>query len=1157
MQFAHLHCHTQFSLLDGASSIPNMLDKAVADNMMAAAITDHGNMFGVFKFVAEANKRNIKPIVGCEFYLVEDRFKKTFTKEAGDNRYHQLLLAKDQNGYQNLAKLCSLGFIEGLYSKYPRIDKRLVEQYHEGLIATTCCLGARVPQLILTEGEEAAEKEFKWWLDLFGEDYYIELQRHSLPEQDKVNAVLMRFAKKYNVKMIASNDSHYVQQSDSNAHDILLCINTGAKQSQPKGDEKGQRFAFPNDEFYFKSTQEMSTLFADVPEAIDNTMEIVSKVTPPKLQRDILLPHFPIPAPFTNADEYLRHLTFEGARKRYKVLTPEVEERLNFELEIIIKMGFSGYFLIVSDFIRKGKEIGVMIGPGRGSAAGSAVAYCIEITNIDPIKYNLLFERFLNPERVSMPDIDTDFDEEGRQKVIDYVVEAYGKNQVAQIITYGTMAAKMAINDVTRVVMDEVTPEIKALPKLIPDTPGISLQKAIADSKELQEIMRSGDQRADILKQAMVLEGSVRNVGTHASAVIIAPDDITKYIPVSVAKDSDLLVTQFDGKVIESAGMLKMDFLGLTNLNNIQDTLRILAAKGIEIDVDEIPLEDEKTFELFQRGETVAVFQFESAGMQKYLKELKPTNIEDLIAMNALYRPGPMDYIPLFVARKHGREVTEYPHPALEELLKPTYGIMVYQEQIMLTAQIMAGYSLGGADLLRRAMGKKDANQMAKERDKFVKGAAEVHQLTEKKANEIFDIMEKFAQYGFNRSHAAAYSVLAYKTAYLKAHYPAEYMAAVMTRKSGDVSVVSFLSEECRRMGIEVLGPNVNESDKIFTVNSKGNIRFSLSAIKGFGEAAADDIINERRKNGDYKDFYDMMQRVNLRSVNKRALEALAYAGALDDFNAGNRAQYFYPVKEGMTFMEQVAKWAAMLGDRKASAVGSLFGSVAEDKTIPQPVFPKCEPWSNIEQLRQEEAVTGFFLSGHPLDSYKRELQSFTNTTIERLPLMKDREVILGGMITKPEIRVDKNGNKFARIRLQDFSGTMEMMLFSENYLKSQSYIEEGKLVLIRGNYQTRWRNSEDYELKIRSMSLLSELRENETKAVDMVLTASAATKENADRIKKICEENPGRCLLGITVYDEADQTSVRLLAKQFKISPAEEVLKQLEFFAATPIKLK
>ena len=819
MQFTHLHCHTQYSLLDGASSISGMVEKAAADNMKAIAITDHGNMFGAFKFVEECNKKNIKPIVGCEFYLVEDRHKKVFTKEQPDKRYHQLLLAKDQAGYHNLSKLCSLGFIQGMYGKYPRIDKEILLQYHEGLIATTCCLGAMIPQYILKRSVEEAEAEFKWWLDLFGEDYYIELQRHKMPEQDKVNAVLLGFAKKYNVKIIASNDSHYIDRNDSEAHDILLCINTGANLNQEKttgedDTDKRKRFAFPNDEFYFKTTAEMTAVFSDLPQAIDNTNEIVDKITAPVLKRKILLPNFPMPGEFTNADDYLRHLTFEGALKRYKNITAEIEDRLNYELKVVKEMGFAGYFLVVSDFIKKGKDMGVRVGPGRGSAAGSAIAYCIEITNIDPLKFNLLFERFLNPERISMPDIDTDFDDEGRQKVIDYVVEKYGKNQVAQIITFGTMAAKSAIKDVARV-MEFPINDSNLLSKMVSDRPGITLKEAYKESKDLKAIRNGTDIRSRILAQAEVLEGSVRNTGVHAAGVIIAPDDLTKYIPIAVAKDSDLYITQFDGKLIEEAGMLKMDFLGITNLNNIRDTLLILKNKhGIDLNIDTIPEDDELTFKLFQRGDTVAIFQFESEGMQKNLKELKPTTLEDLIAMNALYRPGPMDFIPNYINRKHGREKVVYPHALLENLLKPTYGIMVYQEQIMQCAQIVAGYSLGGADLLRRAMGKKDKEKMAKERVKFVEGAKELHQLDAAKANEIFDVMERFAEYGFNRSHAAAYSVLAYQTAYLKAHYPAEYMAAVMSRKTDSVSEISKLTAECKRMGIAVLGPSVNASDK-------------------------------------------------------------------------------------------------------------------------------------------------------------------------------------------------------------------------------------------------------------------------------------------------------------------------------------------------------
>ncbi len=1147
MQFSHLHCHTQYSLLDGASSINGMLDKAVKDNMQAVAITDHGNMFGVFKFVAEANKRNIKPIVGCEFYVVEDRYKKNFTKENKDERFHQLLLAKNQAGYQNLAKLCSLGYIQGLYSKYPRIDKELVLQYHEGLIATTCCIGASVPQAILQHGEEVGEKEFKWWLDIFGEDFYIELQRHNMADQEKVNAVLLKFAKKYNVKIIASNDSHYIDKKDADAHDILLCINTGEFLSTPKGDEKGQRFGFPNDEFYFKTTQEMSALFPDLPEAIDNTNEIVSKITPPNLKRDILLPHFPLPAPFTDSNEYLRHLTFEGARKRYKILTPEIEERLNFELDVIVKMGFSGYFLIVSDFIRKGKEIGVMIGPGRGSAAGSAVAYCIEITNIDPIKYDLLFERFLNPERVTMPDIDTDFDDVGRQKVIDYVVEKYGKNQVAQIITYGTMAAKSAIKDVARV-MEYPIADSTALTKMIPETPGITLEKAIEASKDLQEIVKGNDIRARILAQAKVLEGSVRNSGIHASAVIIAPDDLTKYIPISLAKDSDLYVTQFDGKVIEDAGMLKMDFLGLTNLNNIQDALFLIKKdRGVDIDIDNIPLDDDKTFHLFQKGETVAIFQFESPGMQKYLKELKPTSIEDLIAMNALYRPGPMDNIPSFINRKHGKEKIEFPHPLLENLLKPTNGIMVYQEQIMQCARIIAGYSLGGADLLRRAMGKKDKEKMAKEREKFVKGASELHQIAEKKSNEIFDLMERFAEYGFNRSHAAAYSVLAYQTAYLKANFPAEYMAAVMSRKTSDVTTISFLTNECKRMGLEVLGPNINESDKAFTVNKEGKLRFALSGIKGLGDAAVESIMEERNKNGAYKSFFDLMKRVNLRTVNKKSLEALAMAGALDDFNAGHRAQYFeIPKNENVSFIESSIRWAGSAQDSKTSNVASLFGNTSQTMAIKEPIFPEVPHWSLMERLRQEKEVTGFYLSGHPLDSYQLEVENFTNADLTNYTAVKDKPVALAGIITKTDVRLDKNGDKYIRFTLEDFKGSAEFMLFKADYIKYNPYLEEGKALFIKGVYKKRYNNADLFEFKISSITLLSMVREQEAKNVAIYVNLKDVDVKFIASLKAICHQYPGQCQLKVKLVDTDNNYQV-LMKSSIKIEPTNELMNSLK----------
>ena len=908
MKFSHLHVHTQYSLLDGAAPIGSLYKKAIADGMPALAISDHGNMYGVFQFVAEAYKHvdengkpKVKPVVGCEFYLVEDRHQKTFTKDRKDKRFHQILLAKNEQGYKNLTKLTSLGFIEGLYGKYPRIDKELILQYHEGLIATTCCLGASVPQAILRNGETAAETEFKWWLDLFGEDFYVELQRHEIPDQEKVNAVLIKFAAKYNVPIIASNDSHYVNQEDFNAHDILLCINTGEKQSTPayRGDfsdddvnMKNMRFAFANDQFYFKTTQEMSTLFADIPQAIDNTNAIVDKIELLDLKRSILLPNFPIPDNFKihNTDqhtekgdliladslnqwEYLKCLTFEGAQQRYGSLSPEVQERIDFELFTIKTMGFAGYFLIVSDFIKAGRDTGVFIGPGRGSAAGSVVAYCIGITNIDPIKYNLLFERFLNPDRKSMPDIDTDFDDEGRQKVIDYVVQKYGKNQVAQIITYGTMAAKMSIKDVARV-MDLPLPESNALTKLVPEKPGISLKRVLhaplqqskegeksllekealstddlENVKRIREIYNGNDLQSRVLHEAEILEGSVRNTGIHAAGIIIAPQDLTDLLPVSTAKDSDLWVTQIEGSVIEEAGVIKMDFLGLKTLTIIKNALQLIKLNyGLDIVIDDIPLDDKITYELYQKGETNGTFQFESAGMQKYLRELKPDRFDDLIAMNALYRPGPIAYIPNFIDRKHGREEVIYDLPEMEEYLKDTYGITVYQEQVMLLSQKIGGFSKGDADVLRKAMGKKQKSTLDKMKKQFLEGAVQKGH-PEETLEKIWTDWEAFAQYAFNKSHSTCYAFVAYQTAYLKAHYPSEYMAAVLNN-AGSLEKITFFMEECKRMGIMVLGPDINESLKGFAVNKNKEIRFGLGGLKGVGEAAVESIIEERNAKG-------------------------------------------------------------------------------------------------------------------------------------------------------------------------------------------------------------------------------------------------------------------------------------------------------------------
>jgi DNA polymerase III subunit alpha len=1154
MDFTHLHVHSQYSLLDGAASISGLMKKAKADNMKAIALTDHGNMFGAFNFVAEANKHNIKPIVGCEFYVVTDRWRKEFTKGDKDIRYHQLLLAKDHEGYKNLSKLCSLGYIDGLYSKWPRIDKELIQKYHKGLIATTCCIGAEVPQAIIRQGESEAEEIFKWWLDIFGEDYYIELQRHGLKDidntglsQEDVNQVLLKWAVKYGVNVIATNDSHYIEQEDWTAHDILLCVNTGELQKTPVGDGKGFRFGFPNDQFYFKTQAEMQELFKDVPQAIDLTNEIVDKIEHFKLTRDILLPHFHLPEGFTDSDEYLKHLTFEGAKKRYSDLTPDIEERLNYELHIIKTMGFAGYFLIVQDFIAAGKNMGVAVGPGRGSAAGSSVAYCIGITNIDPIKYNLLFERFLNPERVSMPDIDIDFDDEGREKVIQYVVEKYGKNQVAQIITFGTMAARSSIKDVARV-LDLPLAEANYLAKMVPETPGATLKKAYEDVQDLKKIKESNTDQGKVLQLAQVLEGSVRNTGIHAAGVIIAPDDITNYIPVSTSKDSDLLVTQFDGKLVESAGMLKMDFLGLKTLSIIRDALFLIQKNhGVDIDIDDIPLDDPKTFELYQKADTVGTFQFESDGMRKYLKELKPTNIEDLIAMNALYRPGPMDYIPSFINRKQGKEKVEYPHELLENLLKHTYGIMVYQEQIMQTAQIIAGYSLGGADLLRRAMGKKDKEKMAKERVKFVEGAEKVNGIKADKANEIFNVMEKFAEYGFNRSHSAAYSVVAYQTAYLKANYLAEYMAAVLTHSMNNIEKISFFMDECNRMKIPLLGPDVNESALFFDVNKEGKIRFGMAAIKGAGEAAVESIISEREENGPFTDIFNFAERVNLRTVNKKTFESLAQAGAFDALDEIHRAQYFHIVPgENITQIEKIIRYGTAFQSDKAGSQQSLFGG-GNEHFIQQPKLMDCARWNKIEELKKEKEMVGFFISGHPLDDYRFEIEKFLNCHCADFENFSGKQVIIGGIVTKLVVRKDKNNNDYGIVTLEDFSGSTEIRFWRSNeFLKYQHLLQEGKLIVLKGERKPRFYNSTEMETSWTDVFFLAEAAEKMTKKINLQVAINDVSSDLNDRLSAIFTTHIGSVPVKIQISEPAENFNITVSADKYKLQPSNELIREL-----------
>ncbi|MFM2139388.1 MAG: hypothetical protein RJA57_1695 [Bacteroidota bacterium] len=1212
MTFSHLHVHTQFSLLDGAASIKNLYKKAVSDGQPALAISDHGNMFGVFEFVAEAYRHKdpsgnlkVKPIVGCEFYITADRHQKTFTKEQKDPRHHQILLAKNEEGYRNLIKLTSLGFIEGMYSKYPRIDKELIQRHHKGLIATTCCLGALVPQAILKKGEEEAENEFKWWLNIFQDDYYVELQRHGLPEQDRVNAVLVRLARTYNVPIIASNDSHYVEQEDFTAHDILLCINTGEKLATPALREfsdddvhsKDRRFAFPNDQFYFKTAEEMKRTFHDLPEAIDNTQAIVDKVTPLQLMQDILLPNFPVEKRFQvhereetigknviapealNQWEYLKHLTYEGAARRYPDITPEIRERIEFELFTIKTMGFAGYFLIVSDFIRAGREKGVFIGPGRGSAAGSVVAYCIGITNIDPIRYNLLFERFLNPDRKSMPDIDTDFDDEGRQKVIDYVVEKYGKNQVAQIITYGTMAAKMSIKDVARV-MDLPLADSNALAKLVPERPGIELKRVLhaplkardgdrsleekdglgnddlENVKKLREIYQQKETLAGrVLHEAERLEGSVRNTGIHAAGIIIAPRDLTDLIPVAVAKDSPLWVTQIEGNDIESAGIIKMDFLGLKTLTIIKNALALIQENhGVTIDIDQIPLDDPQTFDLYQRGATVGTFQFESPGMQKYLRELKPDKFGDLIAMNALYRPGPMAYIPNYIDRKHGKESITYDLPEMQEFLEETYGITVYQEQVMLLAQKLAGFSKGDADVLRKAMGKKQKETLDKMKARFMQGATE-RLFPPERLEKIWNDWEAFAQYAFNKSHSTCYAYVAYQTAYLKSHYPAEYMSAVLNH-AGSIEKITFFMAECKRMALNVLGPDINESLKGFAVNNKGEIRFGLGGLRGVGEAAVESIISERQKRGSFTDIFDFIKRINQRTVNKRTLESLAYAGSFDCFPEFHRAQYFnVPQGETANGLEKIMKHGQVHAAQNANGSHTLFGELSLSMEIPPPRIADCEKWPLTVQLDHEKEVTGMFLSGHPLDHYRFEMQFYGITSLTDFNEFRDgirlqpnpgRSFRLLGLVADAQHRIARNGNKYGNFVLEDFSGKTEIVLFREDYLRLSPLLQSGSTVFLTGFFKQRY-NREEFEFKVTGIILAETLKKSLTRTVSIEANARDITPETVAFLERNVKSFPGKTSLRFIVNDPKNKMRVNLVSLSTGFEMNEEMIRFLE----------
>lgn len=1166
-EFVHLHCHTQYSLLDGASDIGAMMDKASADGQKGVALTDHGNMFGAFKFVSEAKKRDLKPIIGCEFYLVDDRHRKAFSRAKGeqDVRHHQLLLAKNAKGYENLSKLCSLGFIEGFYSKFPRIDKELIEKYHEGIIATSCCIGAEIPQAILHGDLEGAEKKLQWWVDLMGEDFYIELQRHKGLEnidglgvsQEDVNQELLRLARKYNLKVIATNDSHYVDEEDWQPHDILLCINTGSLLE----DEK--RFKFPSSDFYFKSQTEMERLFIDVPESLDNTMEIFDKIDSLDLARDVLLPAFPIPEGFHSQDDYLRHLTYEGAKKRYGDIPRHVQERIDFELQVIAQSGYPGYFLIVQDFTSTAREMGVSVGPGRGSAAGSVVAYCTGITNVDPIKYDLLFERFLNPERISMPDIDIDFDDEGRQKVIDYVIEKYGRNQVAQIVTYGTMAAKLSLRDVGRV-MNVPLAEVDRVSKSFPTNLKASLKKVLAKegidpklkdamngediekANQFRTLAEGNDDIGQMIRTAKKLEGSVRNTGIHACGVVITPDEITKYVPVKVDKESNMLVTQFDNSVAENAGLLKMDFLGLKTLSIIKEAVALVKkTQNIDIDPDAIPLDDKKTYELFQRGDTVGIFQYESPGMQKYMRELAPTEFEDLIAMNALYRPGPLEYIPNFIARKQGREPITYDLADMQEYLETTYGITVYQEQVMLLSQKLAGFSKGQADMLRKGMGKKQKSIIDALYPKFIEGGMHNNHPKDK-LDKIWKDWEAFASYAFNKSHSTCYAFVAFQTAYLKANYPAAFMASVLTNNKNDISKITFFLQECKRIGVKVLGPNINESTSGFTVNAQGEIVFGLSALKGIGEGAVDIILEEREAGGLFSSIYDLMRRVSLRAINKKVMEGLALSGAFDCFSDIHRAQYFAPTEKYDTFIEHLLRYGNAFQNQQADAQQSLFGEAVE-VMLDEPKAPDCRRWSLLESLNQEKEVAGIFLSGHPLDEYRLEMDHFTSCPLDQAMNMRSRpQFYLAGMVTGARHMIAKNGNGWGVFEIQDYQSSLEIKLFKEDYQRFKHLLEEGSAIFMKAKLQKGWNRNEE-EIKVLDVRLLEGIAAEMAREVTLRIRMRDLDQELVEKIDTLARASEGKHELKMELIDDEQRLMLKMVSHNIKIDATNGFLEEID----------
>ncbi len=1199
-QFTHLHVHTQYSILDGAAAIKPLLKRAKELGMTALAITDHGNMYGVKEFHDAAEKEGIKPILGCEVYVAGgSRFDKSGKDDRGD---HLILLAKNLEGYHNLSKIVSYAFTEGFYYR-PRVDKELLRLYHDGIICCSACLGGELPQAIMRGDMQEARRVVEEFVSIFGEDYYLELQLHQsgIPRideqvyenQKKVNAVLLQLAAEYGVKYICSNDVHFIMADDAPAHDRLICLNTGRDLDDPNR----MRYTWQE---YLKSEEEMAALFPDHPEALATTAEIAGKVEEYSLEHKPLMPNFPIPDDFDvpldqlketfrkkikdeavlaeidrctdSLDEvvgrhpelsdqltiakqfrYLEHLTYKGAERRYGTLSDAVRKRIEYELSTIEWMGFPGYFLIVWDFIRAAREMGVSVGPGRGSAAGSVVAYSLTITNIDPMKYDLLFERFLNPDRISLPDVDVDFDEDGRADVLHYVVEKYGSKRVAQIVTFGTMAPKAAIKDVARVQKLPLS-ESNRISKLVPEKPGTTFAKAYKEVPELVKEKESDNPLIrDTMKYAEKLEGSVRQTGVHACGVIIGQDDLEKFAPMAIAKDAELNVVQYEGKLVESVGLIKMDFLGLKTLSIIKDALEnIESTTGSRPAIDAIPLDDPLTYDLYSRGETTGLFQFESPGMKKHLRNLKPNRFEDLIAMNALYRPGPMEYIPNFIARKHGLEPVTYEIPDMEEYLKDTYGITVYQEQVMLLSQKLAGFTGGEADTLRKAMGKKKRDVLDKMKPKFIEGAKK-NGHDPKICEKIWGDWEAFASYAFNKSHSTCYAYVSYQTAYLKAHYPAEFMAALLSRNLSDIKKISFFMDECKRMGLSVLGPDVNHSKIRFSVDEGGNVRFGLAAIKGVGESAVQNIIDTRKEGGPFKSVYDFVERVNLQTVNKKTLENLVLGGAFDAISDLPRSAYLARDEHDGTLLDALVRYGNRVQSEKNNVQQSLFGGITEESSVQKPEPPQYTPWTKLETLNRERDVIGIYLSSHPLDDFSLIIKHYCTCSLgdlADLPSMNGRDFVAAGMVTSVMHLTTKTGKPYGRFTIEDYNGSHEFVLFSKDYENFRRFLFEGYYLLIKGKVAPRIYNPNELETRITSIMMLAEAQETLMKEVTVSVPVDELTEELVGRLSAATKENRGQVILRFKVYDPAAEVAVNLYSKSVKVALTGDLIRTFDDYS-------